>query len=110
MQAAILIVCAALLASSCATVRRPQPLTLADIISMSKAGLSDEEIMRRIDQTRSVFRLSSDQILLLRNENVSARVIDYMLETYTRAMVEAERRAYARPGWHFSFGYFYYRR
>jgi hypothetical protein len=99
MKGAVLAVCAVLLAVGCATPRRPAPLATADIIAMTKAGMTDEEIMRRIDETRSVFRLSSDDVVRLRNDGVSGRVIDYMLETYTRAAVEQERRyePYGRP-------------
>jgi hypothetical protein len=52
---------------------------------MTKAGLTDEEIMRRIDDTRTVFRLSSNDVILLRQEGVSDRVVTYMLGLPTPA-------------------------
>lgn len=90
--------------AGCATTPRPTPLTQADIISMTKAGLTDEEIMRRIDDTRTVFRLNSDDVVRLRNEGVSDRLVTYMLDTYTRAAVEAERR---RDRYYYGIGYYH---
>ena len=84
----------ALLLVGCATTRppRPPPLTQADVISMVKAGVTDEDIMRRIDATRAVFRLSSDDVVRLRNEGISDRLANFMLDTYTRAAMDAQRR------------------
>ena len=83
--------------------RRPVPLSLAEIISMTKAGLWDEDIIRRIDSTGTVFRLGADDVVRLRKEGVSDRVINYMMETYTRA-VAAEQR---RQDYYFYGGYSY---
>jgi hypothetical protein len=102
----------------CATTRvKYEPLTKADIISLTKAGVTDDEIIVRIDQTRTVFVLTADDVVTLREEGVSARVIDYMLETRVRAAAEEERRRarydYPPPYWygpHIGLGYYYYRR
>ena len=59
---------------------------------MVKAGVTDEDIMRRIDATRTVFRLSSDDVVRLRNEGISDRLVNFMLDTYTRAAMDAQRR------------------
>jgi len=97
-----------LLLAGCATVSRPVPLTQADVISMTKAGLTDEEIIRRIDGTRTVFRLGSDDVVRLRQEGVSDRVVNYMLDTYTRyAVAEQRRRDFDDYDWHYRFGFSY---
>jgi hypothetical protein len=92
----------------CATPRPPPPppLTQADVISMVKAGLSDEEIMQRIDATRTVFRLSSEDVIRLRNEGISDRLATFMLDTYTRAAMAAQRRQdeYYRSQFYFNYG------
>ena len=85
----------------------PPPLTQADVISMVKAGLTDEEIMRRIDDTRTVFRLSSEDVIRLRNEGISDRLTTFMLDTYTRAAMAAQRRQDEQPHSQFSFGFGY---
>jgi len=94
--------------NGCATTPRPVPLSLAEVISMTKAGLWDEDIIRRIDGTGTVFRLGADDVVRLRKEGVSDRVINYMMETYTRAAVAEQHRQdyhfyggyYYGPGWH----------
>ena len=91
----------------CATHRPPPPppLTQADVISMVKAGLTDEDIMRRIDATRTVFRLSSEDVIRLRNEGISDRLVTFMLDTYTRAVMDAQRRRDEQNSSRFSFSY-----
>jgi hypothetical protein len=84
---------------------RPVPLTQSDIISMVKAGMTEEDIMRRIDETGTVFRLSSDDVMRLRNEGVPDRVVNYMLDTYTRAAVAEQRRRDA--DYQFQYGFYY---
>jgi len=69
---------------------------------MVKSGMTDEEIIRRIDGTRTVFKLSSDDVVRLRNEGVSDRVVNYMLETYTWAAVAEQRR---QDSYNYSFFY-----
>lgn len=58
-----------------------QPLAISDIIALSKAGVDDSIIMSQIDATRTVFRLSSLQIINLKDTGVSQRVINYMINT-----------------------------
>ncbi len=96
----------------CASSRnRPVALYQTDVISMTKAGATDEEIMRRIDETRTVFNLSADDVVLLRKEGVSGRVVTYMLETVTRAAVADERRRnYYDSRWNFGIGYGHWHR
>jgi hypothetical protein len=96
-----------LVMTGCATTPRPIPLTQVDIISMTKAGATEEEIMRRIDQTRTVFRLNSDDVVRLRNEGVGDRIVTYMLDTYTRAAVAEERRRATYSGSFYYGPYFY---
>jgi hypothetical protein len=102
---------AALLAGCASTPRQPPPppLTQVDVISMVKAGVSDEEIMRRIDGTRTVFRLSSDDVIRLRNEGLSDRLVNFMLDTHTRAAMDAQRRQDADyyNQFYFNYGFYY---
>ncbi len=78
---------------------------------MSKAGSSNVEIIQRVKDTRTVFKLSSDDVVRLRNEGVSNGVVTYLLDTYTRAAMAEQRRrdsdeirsqmgfSYGHPGW-----------
>jgi hypothetical protein len=95
-----------LLTVGCASTPRPSALSQADVISMVKAGMSDEDIMRRIDASRTIFRLNSDDILFLRNQGVSDRLVTYMMDTFTRAaLAEQERRYDYRWGFYYGHGY-----
>lgn len=58
-----------------------QPLTLADIKALSKAGMSEEVILSQIRNSRTVYRLSANEIIELHDAGVSNRVIDFMINT-----------------------------
>ena len=96
----------------CATAKpRPTPLSLADIMSMSKAGLSDGEIIQRVEDTHSVFKLTADDVVRLRNEGVSNGVVTYLLDNYTRAAMAEQRRRDSdeiRSQWGFYYGHPYW--
>ncbi|MBM3859169.1 MAG: hypothetical protein FJ395_05915 [Verrucomicrobia bacterium] len=95
MKKFLILVLLPILTTGCATTPRPAAVSLADVISMTKAGSWDDDIIRRIESARTVYRLGADDVVRLRNEGVSDRVINYMLETYTRAAVaEQQRRDY----------------
>lgn len=102
MRILLTVLCA--LTFGCATLRPPPLLTQADVISMIKAGLSDEEVMRRIDATGTVFRLSGDDVVRLRQEGLSDRLVTFMMDTYTRAAVDQQRRQ-EMYNWHFHSGW-----
>jgi hypothetical protein len=104
MRTLLLLAAFAILGAGCKTTPPPTPLTQTDIISMTKTGMTDQEIINRIDATRTVFRLSADNVVTLRQEGVSDRVVTYMLDTYTRFAVAEERRQSSPP---FSFGFGY---
>ena len=62
-------------------VDRGQPLGLADIKALSKAGISDELIISQIRASRTMYRLSTAEILDLKDSGVSDHVIDFMVNT-----------------------------
>jgi hypothetical protein len=113
MKALLVLSALTILITGCATpAPRPPALTESDILSMIKAGMSDNDVLRRIDATRSVFHLSADDVVRLRQEGVSDRVVNGMLDTYVRAAAERQRRLdmdnadfydrsgpYPRPWW-----------
>lgn len=99
----------------CATTKpRPVPLTQEDVKAMVASGLTDEDVIRRIDSTGTVFVLSADDVVRLREGGLSDRLVTYMLDTKTRAAVDYERRrssyyAVPYPYYGFGFGYDYAR-
>ncbi|HUJ11774.1 MAG TPA: glycine zipper domain-containing protein [Verrucomicrobiae bacterium] len=62
-------------------VEQGQPLGLADIKALAKAGVSDEVIISQIRNSGTVYRLTTAEIIDLKDSGVSERVIDFMINT-----------------------------
>ncbi len=58
-----------------------QPLSIADIKAMAKAGVGDDIIINQIINTHSVYNLDANDIIDLKNGGVSDKVITYMMNT-----------------------------
>ncbi|MFC1650709.1 hypothetical protein ACFL2X_03995 [Candidatus Latescibacterota bacterium] len=56
-------------------------ISLEDIVNLSKAELGTDVIISHIDATNSIFKLTSEEIIWLKNEGVDDDVIEYILET-----------------------------
>jgi hypothetical protein len=87
-------VAALLIVGGCATMQaaKPSPVTVSQVIEMSKAGTPPQDIINRIKDSGTVYRLNASQLADLRQLGVSDQVIDYMQQTY----LEAVRRDQAR--------------
>ena len=59
----------------------PDYLTIVKIADMGKQGVPDSVIISEIQRTHSVYQLNSEIITYLRQNKVSNKVIDYMLQT-----------------------------
>ncbi len=57
-----------------------KPLSVADIITLSQAGLSEEVIVAKVKKNGQAFDLSPDELLQLKTAKVSDKVIQYMLD------------------------------
>ena len=58
-----------------------QQLSIYDIEALSKNGINDDVIIGQIQNTKSVFYLTPEQIIELKDAGVSQRVIEYMVHT-----------------------------
>lgn len=58
-----------------------QPLSIADIKAMAKAGVSDDIIINQIINTHSAYNLDANDIIDLKSSGVSDKVITYMMNT-----------------------------
>jgi surface antigen len=65
-------------------VEQGQPLTVADVKSLSKAGVSDDLIISQIRNSRTVYHLTAEDIIELKRVGVSDKVIDFMISTPTQ--------------------------
>jgi uncharacterized protein YcfJ len=62
-------------------IEQGQPLGLADIKALARAGVSDDVIVSQIRNSRVVYRLTTAEIIDLNDAGVSNRVIDFMINT-----------------------------
>jgi hypothetical protein len=70
-------------------VEQGQPLGLADIKALAKAGISDDVIISQIRNTHTAYHLSAADIIDLHDSGVSQKVIDFMINTPSSAAVAA---------------------
>ena len=68
-----------------ARVEQGQPLSLADVKALSRAGISDDVIISQVKNSRAVFRLSAADIIDLRDAGVTDKVVNYMINTPSTA-------------------------
>jgi hypothetical protein len=60
---------------------QPQRFGVADVKALVQAGVSDEVIMSQIKNARVVYRLTTAEIIDLKESGVSERLIDFMINT-----------------------------
>jgi hypothetical protein len=65
-------------------VERGQPLTVMDVKALVKAGISDDLVISQIRNSRTVYHLSTANIIDLKNSGVSEEIIDFMINTPTQ--------------------------
>ena len=64
-----------------ATEVNPNHIPLTKIAEMGAQGTPDAVIIAEIDRTHSVYTLNSEIITYLKNNKISDKVIDYMMQT-----------------------------
>jgi len=62
-------------------VEQGQPLAVADVKALAKAGISEDVIVSQIKASRTVYHLSAADIIDLRDSGVSDKVVNYMIDT-----------------------------
>ena len=65
-------------------VERGQPLTVMDVKALVKAGISDDLIISQIRNSRTVYHLTTADIIDLKNSGASEKIIDFMINTPTQ--------------------------
>ncbi|MGD0335988.1 MAG: glycine zipper domain-containing protein [Candidatus Omnitrophota bacterium] len=58
----------------------PNYITYPKIVEMAKSGVPDSVIISEIQRTHSVYQLNSEIITYLKENKVSDRVVDYMMQ------------------------------
>ena len=104
----IALLCSLVLAG-CATFGRehPAPVTVGDIVKMSREGVAPDDIIARMRDSGTVYRLRASQFADLKVRGVPDKVIDYMQQTYVNA-VRKDQRYEDWQNWSFNNdGYWY---
>src|SRR2546429_9734577 len=85
------------LLSGCATFgfKTPEPVTVGEVIQMSKDNVPPETIVKKMRDSESVYPLTAAQLAELHDMGVSDRVLNYMQQTY----IEAQRREQSLDDW-----------
>ena len=65
-------------------VEQGQPLTVMDVKALVNAGISDDLVISQIRNSRTVYHLSTADIIDLKNSGASDRIIDFMINTPTQ--------------------------
>jgi outer membrane lipoprotein SlyB len=66
-----------------------QPLSLADVKSLAKAGINEDVMINQIKNSRTVFHLSAADIIDLRDAGVSDKVVNFMINTAASTIPES---------------------
>jgi hypothetical protein len=90
-----LILIVALALAGCATMTEGPPVTVPQIIQMSKAGTPADQIIAKIKKSGTAYRLKASQLADLKNKGVPDSVINYMQQTY----LDAVRQQQAMADW-----------
>ena len=94
---ALIIVIGVTVLSGCATFgfKTPEPITVGEVIQMSKDNVPPETIVKKMRDSGAVYRFTAAQLAELHDLGVADQVLDYMQQTY----IEAERREQSRDDW-----------
>jgi hypothetical protein len=65
-------------------VEQGQPLTVSDVEALARAKVGDDLIISQIRNSRTIYHLTTADIIALKNTGVSERVIDFMINTPTQ--------------------------
>jgi hypothetical protein len=69
----------------------PPPVTVGDVIHMSKTGVPAETILDHMRESQAVYRLTASQLAQLRGQGVADQVVDYMRQTSLYAVRHDQR-------------------
>jgi hypothetical protein len=87
----------ATLLSGCSTFgfKKSEPITVGQVIQMSKDDVPPETIVKKMQDSESVYRFTAAQLAELHDIGVADPVLNYMQQTY----IEAERRQQSAEDW-----------
>ncbi len=74
--------------TACAGMREPasHPVTVEEVIQMSRAGIPADQILEKMRKSETIYRLDASKLADLRDQGVPDNVINYMQQTYLDAV------------------------
>jgi hypothetical protein len=99
-----LLLLAPLVMAACATTQKREPVTLEQVIQMSKAGTPPADIINKLKESRTVFMLSGSQFAKLREDGVDDTVLDYLQNIYVASVDMDARLRYQSMYWGYGWG------
>ena len=83
--------------TGCATLgfKTPDPVTVGQVIQMSKDNVPPELIVKKMRDSQSVYPLTAAQLAELHDMGVADQVLNYMQQTY----IDAQRREQNADDW-----------
>jgi hypothetical protein len=85
-QLSIALAGSALLSGCAAREQTKPPVTVSEVIQMSKENVPAETVVNQMRESRTVYRLNAAQLAQLHDQGVSDPVLNYMQETYLNAV------------------------
>src|ERR1044071_4093372 len=76
-------------------IKRPDPITVSQVLEMSRDGVTADTIVQKMRNSDTVYRLSAAQLAKLHDQGVTDPVLNFMQRTY----IEAERREQSSEDW-----------
>jgi hypothetical protein len=94
-----LVSAALFLLTNCATLqgKKTKPVTVAEIVKMSQEKVPADEIINKMRESGTVYRLKASELAKLKEEGVPDAVINYMQQTY----INAVQRNQALEDWNY---------
>lgn len=74
-----------------------KPMTVQDVVKLSKAGYSDDLIIEQIKKKLQHFNLTTDQLIQLKTAHVSERVVKYMINPASALAAPCTTATTAKP-------------
>ncbi len=83
-----LMVAAVCFVAACQSLRqpRPPPVTVSQIVEMTKAGVTPQQIIDQIRASETVYKMPASELIKLKEQGVSDDVINYMQQTYLESV------------------------
>lgn len=101
----LMIAALATLAAGCTTTPKREPMTLDQVITLSKQGMQPADIINQLKDTRTVFELSGSQYAKLKESGVDDSVLDYIQRTFVTSVEFETRMRYQSLYWGWGWGW-----